>query len=151
MTQTTYALYSTTNQCPTPCPEPMYSINDVSTAGKTPKKAGPQRIPTGRPPTFLIQPLHQYIIPLLIPPPIPGIETHGRPGWPRRKPPRKTCRNRNHAGDPHQQEPTLPQSAILFYLWIWCWFAPENHAQSPILLIICPTSHVTRYICMPTR
>ena len=49
-------------------PEPMDRTNDVSAAGTTPKKADPQQIPTGRPPTFPVHPLPQCSIPAPSPP-----------------------------------------------------------------------------------
>ena len=111
--------YSNHHQRPTPGPLPMDRTRKFLAAGTMPKKSIPQRIPIGRPPTYPVQPLPQYRI-LAPSPPIPGMETHGRLGWLRSTPPRKTWRNKKHAGDPHQQDQTIPQSTLLFYMWIWC-------------------------------
>ena len=111
--------HSAHHQHPAPGPAPMDRKRNVSAAGTIPKEDSPQRIPTGRTPTCIVQPLPQYSI---ISPrtPIPGTSTHGCPGWLCRTLPRKTWSNRKHTGNPHQQDQTIQQYTLLFYMCIWC-------------------------------
>ena len=108
---------STHHQCRAPGLAPMDRTSDVSEAGTTPMKVGPQRIPTGRMQTCPVQLIPQYNIPAPSPL-IPVTATYGRQGRTQSTPPRKTRRNSKHAGDTHQKDQMLPQSTLLFYMWI---------------------------------
>ena len=74
---------------PPPCSTPMYMSNDFTSAGTTTKKAGTQRIPIGRPPTYAIRPLPECGIPTPTPR-IPTTEIHGWPWRTQTRLPRKT-------------------------------------------------------------
>ena len=125
------------NPPPPPWPTPMDRTHNFSEVGTTPKKAGTQRIPTGRPPTCTIHSLPKYGIPTPRPH-IPITATHGQPWRPRSTPKKKTQMIRKHAGKPHQKNQTLQQSALLLNIWIWCqsprhrmtsWRSHLSHAQ----------------------
>ena len=122
----------------------MDRTNAISAAGTMSKKACLQQIPTGRTPTCPVQPLLQCSIPAPRTP-IPGTETHGRPGCPRNMPPRKIRRNRKHAGDPTTKKSNASKIRTIFLHVDMMLITRAMHAQLPILTIICPTSHVTRH------
>ena len=140
---------STHHQHPTPGPEPMDRTNDVSAAGTTPKKADPQQIPTGRPPLF--QFIHS-----------PNVAYQHQAPHTRHNNPWADGVSAEHAAkeDAEEQEifrqPTPTRSndyticTIVLHVYMML-VTLEKHAQSPILPIICPTSHETRHTCIPTR
>ena len=102
--------------------------SDFSEAGTTPKKAGTQQIPTGRPPTSSIHPLPEFGIPTRTLH-MPITATHGRPWRTRSTLPSKTLRSRKLAGGLHHKNQALPQSALLIYMWIWH-RSPHNRITS---------------------